>query len=272
MYKQALLIKSLNVSVRKTPIIRDVDLELHTHETLALVGESGSGKTTLAQALLALHSTKSGYETSGQVLFTEGNILSLSEARLREIRGSFISIIFQDPASALNPVFTVGNQVAETFRLHTNLTDDEIEQKTFEVLAEVGLAELHNPFEVYPHQLSGGMKQRVMIAMAIALGPKVLVADEPTSALDLTIQKEILELLQKYRQAHAMALLLITHDLAVVKKMADRVAVMYLGEIVEIATTDELFSHPKHPYTQKLLSSLLTKEKRKKILTTGQYQ
>ena len=273
MRQEVLSIQSLNVAVAtekgQSPIVRDVSLQLYTHETLALVGESGSGKTTLAHALVALHSKKSGFETKGKVVFSGEDLFDLSEKRLQEVRGAKISIIFQNPSSALNPVFSIGSQVAEVFRLHGDFSDEDIEKKTFDVLKEVGLGDLPNPFEVYPHQLSGGMKQRVMIAMAIAMGPKVLIADEPTSALDVTVQKEILDLLRKYRKNHAMAFLLITHDLGVVREMADRVAVMYLGEIVEIATADELFTNPCHPYTRALLASLLTKDNRKKMLTTN---
>jgi peptide/nickel transport system ATP-binding protein len=271
MKKEAIAIKQLRVSVDAegglVDLIREATLSLYPNETLALVGESGSGKTTFAEALLGLYSEKKNYHVSGEVIFNGKNLLSLPLKSLRELRGAKLSIIFQNPSLALNPVFSIGAQIAEVFQIHTQMSPEEVYKKTIELLDEVGLGEIQEPFEVYPHELSGGMKQRVMIAMAIAMGPEIILADEPTSALDLSVQNEILQLLKRYREAHSMAFLFITHDLSVVQEMADRVAVMYLGDIVELATRDELFSNPLHPYTKALFSALLTPDKRKQLLS-----
>lgn len=268
--ESAIHVQSLSVSIErgkdKVDLVQDVSFLIEHNQTLAVIGESGSGKTTLAHALLRLHSQKNGFRTRGSVLFANENLLTCSEKRLQKVRGAKIAIICQDPATSLNPVFSIGSQIAEVFELHGVDSFEEIEAKTFEALREVGLQGVLHPFHTYPHQLSGGMKQRVMIAMAIAMRPKVLIADEPTSALDLTVQKEILELLKKYREDHSMAFLLITHDFNVVRKMADFVAVMYKGEFVEQATVQELFDNPVHPYTQALLSARLTRENRKQKL------
>lgn len=266
----AIEIESLGVSVKtgseRFDIVQDVSFGIKANQTLALVGESGSGKTTLAHAIVRLHSQKNGFSMRGKVLFEDKNLALLSEHELQTIRGAKISMIFQDPATSLNPVFSIGSQIAEVFELHASKDPEEIEYKTIQALAEVGLSYLEHPFHTYPHELSGGMKQRVMIAMALAMNPKVVIADEPTSALDLTVQKEILELLQKYRQTHGMAFLLITHDFNVVRMMAECVAVLYMGQCVEQATVDELFHNPAHPYTKGLLSCMLTPQKRKQML------
>ncbi len=255
-------VNRLSVFVRSRPIVKGISFGIKAGERLALVGESGSGKTTTALALMGLLSKKNGFEVSGDVTFESQDLLH--HKNLRSIRGKELSMIFQDPASSLNPIFSIGEQIAEMFEIHEEYTREECEQKTFDALASVGLSELHNPFEVYPHELSGGMKQRAMIAMSLALKPKLLIADEPTSALDLTVQRDILSLLKEYHGA----MLLITHDFGVVKEMADRVCVMYHGEIVEAGKTDLVIENPEHPYTQHLLAALPKKSNRRKLLPT----
>lgn len=255
-------VDALSVSIGKRPLVEDVSFSLEAGKTLCLVGESGSGKTTTALALMGLLPEKRSFLAHGKVYYEGQELLDLSEAGWRKIRGSKLAMIFQDPAASLNPIFSVADQIAEVFQLHTDLSDEEIEAKTMEALASVGLANLYNPFEVYPHQLSGGMKQRVMIAMSLCLGPKLLIADEPTSALDLTVQKEILQLLKQFTGA----LLLITHDFGVVHEMADDVAVMYKGKIVEYGACLDVMTRPQHPYTKALLAARPTKENRKKML------
>jgi oligopeptide/dipeptide ABC transporter ATP-binding protein len=264
MKEEILKVEELTVSIGSVDIVKEVGFSLYAKETLAIVGESGSGKTTTAHAVLAL----GNFKTQGTVNFEGINLLELSEESRRALRCTKLSMIFQDPASALNPLFTIGAQIAELFEIHTDYSEEERVLLTRQALEKVSLTSVKDPFETYPHQLSGGMKQRTMIAMALALGPKVLVADEPTSALDLTVQKEILDLLKHYTHHNSMALLLITHDFNVVESLADRVAVMYLGEIVEEAACNELFDHPAHPYTKALMQARPTKENRKKFLPT----
>lgn len=261
-------IESLKVSVKGHEIVKGVSFEVVAGKTLCLVGESGSGKTTTASAIMGLLAKKMGYDVSGKVLFRGQNLLELSDRELRSIRGASISMIFQDPASSLNPVMSIGEQIMESFLIHTEMSVEEAEVKTIEMLESVGLGNLPDPFETYPHELSGGMKQRAMIAMALCLKPEVLIADEPTSALDLTVQKDILQLLKSFQKSTNMGILLITHDFGVVAEMADNVAVMYGGKIVEMAEAKELLAHPSHPYTKALLSALPTKENRRKMLPT----
>lgn len=259
-----LIVESLSVNVaaggRQVAIVSDVSFTLRSGRTLCIVGESGSGKTTCAHSILRLLSKQ--FSIDGKILLEGQNLLEISEKEMDEVRGAKISMIFQDPSAALHPLFSIGSQVAEMFEVHAGLEPEEAEIKAFEILAQVGLSKWRDFFEIYPHQISGGMKQRVMIAMAVAIGPQVLIADEPTTGLDLTVQKEILKLLKGWQKEHSMAMLLITHDFGVVSEMADEVAVMYSGEFVEGATTSELFSAPMHPYTQALLEARPTKEKR----------
>lgn len=257
-----LQVESLCVSIDGRDIARNLSFSINRGQTVCLVGESGSGKTTTALAIMGLLSQKRGFKACGKVLFEDRELLGFSEGSWQNIRGKEISMIFQDPSASLNPIFTVGDQVREMLQVHTELSDEELEAKTIEALASVGLADLHDPFEIYPHQLSGGMKQRVMIAMALCLDPKLLIADEPTSALDLTVQKDILALLKKYQGA----MLLITHDFGVVAEMADVVAVMYKGEIVEYASAYDILHNPTHAYTKALLAARPTKENRKKMI------
>jgi peptide/nickel transport system ATP-binding protein len=222
------------------------------NSTVALVGESGSGKSVTAMSVLRLLPDTA--RISGEILYRGNNLLTESEGTMRSLRGSEISVIFQEPMSSLNPVFTVGDQIAEVLRLHQNLSRRQAQERSVALLDEVGLPNPSQRVHSYPHQLSGGQQQRVMIAMAIACNPKLLIADEPTTALDVTIQKQILDLLARLRETHQMSVLFITHDLAVVGDIADRVVVMQQGEIREQGSVDQVFHAPQHIYTQALLS------------------
>lgn len=224
-------------------------------ELVALVGESGCGKSITALSIMRLIA-KPGRIASGTIRFKGEELTTASEDRMREIRGNDIAMIFQDPMTSLNPVYTVGEQIAEALRLHRKLDKKAAWQAAIEAMREVSIPSPERRVNDYPHQLSGGMRQRVMIAMALACGPELLIADEPTTALDVTIQAQILELLNELRRTRNLAILLITHDLGVVAEVADRVCVMYTGKIVEESGVDELFANPKHPYTQGLLRSV----------------
>jgi len=232
-----------------------ISFTLDRGDVLGLVGESGCGKSMTALSLMRLVPPP-GRITGGRVLFEDRDLLGLTEREMRDVRGARMAMIFQEPMTALNPVLTVGSQVAESVFLHRPVSRRQAWQRATELLVEVGIADAERRVHDYPHQLSGGMRQRVMIAMAIACDPLLLLADEPTTALDVTIQAEILALLRSLRDRYGMAVLLITHDLGVVAEQADRVAIMYAGRIVEHATVDELFARPLHPYTQALLRSM----------------
>jgi oligopeptide/dipeptide ABC transporter ATP-binding protein len=239
-------------------LVRAVDgvsFYLDRGELLGLVGESGCGKSMTALSVMRLIAPP-GRIVNGEILFDGKDLLKLSEAEMREMRGDDIAMIFQDPMTSLNPVFTVGEQIAEALRLHRKMSRREARQATIDAMREVAIPDPARRLDDYPHQLSGGMRQRVMIAMALACNPKLLIADEPTTALDVTIQAQILELLTDLRNRRDLAVLLITHDLGVVAEVADRVAVMYTGRIVEESPVDELFARPKHPYTEGLLRSV----------------
>jgi oligopeptide/dipeptide ABC transporter ATP-binding protein len=239
-------------------LVRAVDgvsFYLDRGELLGLVGESGCGKSMTALSVMRLISPP-GKIVNGEILFDGKDLLKLSDSEMREMRGDDIAMIFQDPMTSLNPVFTVGEQIAEALRLHRKLSRSEARKATVEAMREVAIPDPARRVDDYPHQLSGGMRQRVMIAMALACNPKLLIADEPTTALDVTIQAQILELLDDLRKQRELAVLLITHDLGVVAEVADRVAVMYTGRIVEESPVDELFARPKHPYTEGLLRSV----------------
>ena len=234
--------------------LNHVDLELDDGETLGLVGETGAGKTTLAKSIMRLIPDPPGKIEGGVIEFEGRDLLKASGAEIRAVRGNQISMIFQDPMSSLNPVVRVGEQIAEVIRVHEKCTKKEAEEKAMEMLETVGIpAERAGDF---PHQFSGGMKQRIVIAIALACEPDLLLADEPTTALDVTIQAQILELLKEMRVKYNLTIILITHDLGVVANIADRVAVMYAGDIVEIGTSDEIYYDPRHPYTWALLSSM----------------
>ena len=234
-----------------------VSLEVGPAETLGIVGESGCGKTVTALSILRLIPSPPGEIMPGSsIRFKDEDLLAMKPARLREIRGNEISMIFQEPMTSLNPVFTVGHQIEEGLRLHRGLSKRDARAAAVALLEEVGIPEPDLRFDAYPHQMSGGMLQRVMIAIALSCRPSLLIADEPTTALDVTIQAQILDLLVSLQREREMALLLITHDLGVIAEVCDRVVVMYGGQIVETGTTEEILTSPKHPYTQGLLASL----------------
>ena len=235
--------------------VNDVSFYIDEGELLGLVGESGCGKSITALSVMRLISAP-GKIVGGSIQFKGEELLTVSGERMREIRGDDISMIFQDPMTSLNPVYTVGEQIAEALRLHRGLNKKDAVEAAIEAMKEVAMPAPERRIKDYPHQLSGGMRQRVMIAMALACNPELLIADEPTTALDVTIQAQILELLNELRQTRRLAVLLITHDLGVVAEVADRVCVMYTGRIVEESGVDEIFEKPKHPYTQGLLHSV----------------
>ena len=239
-------------------LVRAVDgVSFHVErgELLGLVGESGCGKSITALSVMRLVAPP-GRIVGGEILFEGENLLKVSDERMREIRGDDIAMIFQDPMTSLNPVYTVGEQIAEALRLHRKLSRKSAREAAIEAMKEVAIPDPARRADDYPHQLSGGMRQRVMIAMALACDPKLLIADEPTTALDVTIQAQILELLDELRRTRELGVLLITHDLGVVAETADRVCVMYTGRIVEESPVEELFARPKHPYTEGLLRSV----------------
>lgn len=240
----------------ETKAVDGVRLKLPPACLFALVGESGCGKTTLGLSITNLIDPKDGKIISGSVIFEGRNILRLPLSELRDIRGKNISYIFQEPATSLNPVFTIGEQIEETLLVHKIADKRRAEDLAMASLKEARLTEPGRVFNSFPHQLSGGMKQRAMIAMAISTRPKLLVADEPTTALDVDTESEILELLTTLRQELSISILLITHDIRLVRRFADQTAIMYQGKIVEVGETEGLFSNPKHPYTQMLLDSM----------------
>ena len=235
--------------------VDDVSFSLNRGELLGLVGESGCGKSITALSIMRLIAPP-GKIVAGEIIFDGKELLKLSEQEMRAIRGDDIAMIFQDPMTSLNPVFTVGEQIAEALRLHRHLSRKAAREAAIQAMREVSIPDPARRVADFPHQLSGGMRQRVMIAMALACDPQLLIADEPTTALDVTIQAQILELLDGLRKTRELAVLLITHDLGVVAEVADRVAVMYTGKIVEESPVDELFARPKHPYTEGLLRSV----------------
>jgi oligopeptide/dipeptide ABC transporter ATP-binding protein len=232
-----------------------VNLTIPQGKTVGLVGESGSGKSITALSIMRLLE-KNGRISGGEILFHGTNLLELPDEEMRDIRGNDISQIFQEPMTALNPVYPVGEQIAEAVRLHQKVDQTQAWERAVEMLRLVGISDPGRRAREYPHELSGGMRQRVMIAMALSCNPELLIADEPTTALDVTIQAQILELMRELRERTGAAILLITHDLGVVAEMCDEVAVMYAGRIVEQASTRAIFGSPKHPYTQGLLSSI----------------
>ncbi|HZD23086.1 MAG TPA: ABC transporter ATP-binding protein [Acidimicrobiia bacterium] len=236
--------------------VNGVSFDLKQGEFLGIVGESGSGKSVTMMSLIRLIPMPPGEIVSGEVMFGDDDLLSIDLDHLRDIRGGRIGFIFQDPMTSLNPVLTVGFQITESLRLHTNLTDKERRPRARELLSLVGIPDPVARLKNYPHELSGGMRQRVMIAMALACDPEILIADEPTTALDVTIQAQIIELIRGLREKLGTAVIWITHDLAVVAGLADRVLVMYGGQIVEEAKVNDLYANPQHPYTKGLLGSL----------------
>ena len=235
--------------------LNDVSIHLNDGEVLGIVGESGSGKSVTAYSLMGL-TAYPGKLVGGTIDFNGHRINDLSEKEFRKIRGNEVSIIFQDPMTSLNPVYTIGNQIMEVILLHTDKNKEQARARAKELLELVGINEPEKRLKQYPHELSGGMRQRDMIAIALACEPKLLIADEPTTALDVTIQAQILELMMDLKKKLGMAIIMITHDLGVVASMCDRIAVMYAGRIVEYGTTDDIFYNPKHEYTKGLLKSI----------------
>jgi peptide/nickel transport system ATP-binding protein/oligopeptide transport system ATP-binding protein len=236
--------------------VDNVSFEIAPGETLGLVGESGCGKSVTASAIMRLVPQPPGKIAGGEIIFEGTDLLTLSEREMRDIRGNSISMIFQEPMTALNPVYTVGDQVAEVIQLHQGLKRRAAMGKVVELFEHVGISDPETRVKDHPHKMSGGMRQRVVIAMALACNPRLMIADEPTTALDVTIQAQILDLMNKLKEETGSSILFITHDLAVIAEMAQRVIVLYCGRIVEEAPVKELFSDPKHPYTIGLLSSI----------------
>lgn len=235
--------------------LNDVSIHVKEGEVLGIVGESGSGKSVTAYSLMGL-TAYPGKLLGGTLDFNGHRINDMTEKEMQKMRGNEVSIIFQDPMTSLNPVYTIGNQIREVIKLHTDKSKEEIQARAVELLELVGINEPQKRLKQYPHELSGGMRQRVMIAIALACEPKLLIADEPTTALDVTIQARILELMMELKDKLGMAILMITHDLGVVASMCDRIAVMYAGNIVEYGTTDDIFYNPKHEYTKGLIRSI----------------
>ena len=236
--------------------VNGITYSVRQGETLAILGESGSGKSVSAQAVMGILDSPPGHVTGGKILFKGEDMLTMDSDDQRKIRGPGVSMIFQDALSALNPVFTVGHQIGEMFRAHQGASRKEAKEKAIELMERVRIPAARERVSDFPHQFSGGMRQRVMIAMALALDPVVLIADEPTTALDVTVQAQIMQLLKDLQRETGMGLVLITHDLGVVNEVADRVAVMYAGRIVETGTIDEVFTVPSHPYTEGLMASI----------------
>ena len=232
-----------------------VSLDLYRNEVLAIVGESGCGKSTLATTIMRLHN-ENLTKSTGEIIFNGKNILDLTEDEMNKIRTKDIGMIFQDPLSSLNPLHRIGKQIEEALIYHTELSAEERQKRVIELLTQVGIPNPERCARQYPHELSGGMRQRVMIAMAMSCKPSVLIADEPTTALDVTIQAQILDLIKGLQAEMQAGIILITHDLGVVAEMADRVAVLYAGEVVEIGTAEQIFKNPQHPYTRSLLRSI----------------
>src|SRR5690554_145589 len=251
-----------------TDVIKDISFELYKNEILGIVGESGSGKSVSSLAVLGLLPDKISRTSNGKILYQNNDLTQKSSKDFRKIRGKEISMIFQEPMSSLNPSLKCGYQVEEILLEHTNLSKKEIKAEVFSLFEKVKLPNPEKIYNSYPHQISGGQKQRVMIAMAIACKPNILIADEPTTALDVTVQKEIIKLLKDLQQETEMSIIFISHDLALVSEIADRVLVMYKGEIVEQGETSEIFHHPKQTYTKALIASRPSLDERLKRLPT----
>jgi len=269
-----LSVKNLRVSLNDISqdrvgwVLRGVDINLEEGERLALVGESGCGKSMTALSILHLLPQPPMKLIEGSLFFKGRDLTQLSKKEWEQIRGREIGIVFQDPVMSLNPVLTVSRQISEVIKAHQDIKDDEVSVKVLSLLSEVGLPDAERLAGLYPHQLSGGMCQRVMIALAIACEPALLIADEPTTALDVTVQAQILDLLSRMTEKHHLSVLLITHDLRVARGHADRVAILYAGEVVEEGRAEEIFSHPQHPYTEGLLSALPEFSQKGKPLST----
>ena len=240
----------------ETKAVNNLNLKLGKGETLGFVGETGAGKTTTALGIMRLVPNPPGKIVSGKISFDGEDILSKTEKEMQEIRGNKISMIFQDPMTSLNPVMTVGEQIGEVLALHQNLKKEELKEKTAQMLETVGIK--RERINDYPHQFSGGMKQRVVIAMALACNPMLIIADEPTTALDVTIQAQVLELMIELQNKYNTSMIMITHDLGIVAEICDHVAIMYAGSVIEYGTVEKLYTDPKHPYTKGLFASIPT--------------
>ncbi|AWX56216.1 MULTISPECIES: ABC transporter ATP-binding protein [Brevibacillus] len=264
-------VNQLQVSFKKEKeeitVVNGISFIVHAGETLGIVGESGCGKSITSLSIMRLINPP-GRITNGQIVYNNRDLTQLSEEEMRVVRGTEISMIFQEPMTSLNPVFTIGRQIDEIILLHTCASKQEAKEQSIEMLKRVGISRAEQIYRSYPFELSGGMRQRVMIAIGMACQPKLLIADEPTTALDVTIQLQILDLMKKLQEKENTAIMLITHDLGVVAEMCDRVLVMYAGEVVEEADVDDLFHNPKHPYTIGLLQSMPSSvEKRSRLYT-----
>ncbi len=270
MSETILSVKNLQVSFQtfdgKVQAVRGIDFDLKKGETLAIVGESGSGKSVTTRSIMQLLSSNAFIE-NGEIIFEQENILEKSESEMQQIRGKKIAMIFQDPMTSLDPTMKVGMQVAESMIKHLKLSKKEALQQAVQLLEQVGIPNAEKRVNDYPHQFSGGQRQRIVIAIALACNPDILIADEPTTALDVTIQAQILELLKEIQQKHGTSIIFITHDLGVVANVADRVAVMYAGKIVEYGLVDEIFYNPRHPYTWGLLCSMPSLEEEGSLYT-----
>ncbi|MDO4765716.1 MAG: ABC transporter ATP-binding protein [Eubacteriales bacterium] len=257
--KKVLEVKNLEVNFRtfsgEVQAVQDISFDLYQGETLAIVGESGSGKSVTVKALMGLISAN-GYYKGGEILFEGKNIAAMKEKDLHSIRGNRIAMVFQDPMTSLDPTMKIGQQIMEVIRLHQKTSKEEAYEKAVKLIELVGISDAKERMKQYPHQFSGGMRQRIVIAIALACEPKILIADEPTTALDVTIQAQILDLMKDLQKKIGASVIFITHDLGVVANVADRVAVMYAGRIVEVGTADEVFYDPRHPYTWGLIASM----------------
>ena len=273
MSKQPLLdVRHLQTCVRlgprEVPVVDDVSFQVHAGETVAIVGESGSGKSMTSLSLMRLLPKLACRITGGEVWLEDADLVALPEDDLYSIRGRDMAMIFQEPMTSLNPVMTIGKQITEVLTYHQNLSRREARQRAVELMRRVGFARAEAMLDEYPHQLSGGMRQRVMVAIAMSCEPKILIADEPTTALDVTVQAQILDLMQDLTRDTRAGMILITHDLGVVAELADRVLVMYAGQIVEEASVDELFDNPSHPYTHGLMAAIPHLEEERERLNT----
>jgi oligopeptide transport system ATP-binding protein len=257
--EKVLQIKDLYITFNtfsgKVHAVRGVSFDLHKGETLAIVGESGSGKSVTNKAIMGILAKNSNIER-GEILYNSKDLTKFSDKEFTKIRGSEISMIFQDPMSSLDPVMKIGKQITEAMLVKGNITKEEAKKKAIKLMGAVGIPDPEKRYEQYPFQFSGGMRQRIVIAIALACDPDILICDEPTTALDVTIQAQILDLIKEIQKERQISVIFITHDLGVVANMADRVAVMYAGKIVETGTVDEIFYNPKHPYTWSLLASM----------------
>ncbi|MBM7609553.1 oligopeptide transport system ATP-binding protein [Lysinibacillus composti] len=260
MSKKLLEVKDLKINFKTyaglVQAVRGVNFELNEGETLAIVGESGSGKSVTSNAVMKLIPQPPGIYADGQILFQGKDLIPLTEKEMSRIRGNEIAMIFQDPMTALNPTMRVGKQITEVILKHKKVSREQAKQRAIELLDQVGIPMPEKRFSQFPHEFSGGMRQRVVIAIALAADPKLLIADEPTTALDVTIQAQILELLKEIQKKNNTSIIFITHDLGVVANIADRVAVMYAGQVVEYGTVNDIFYNPRHPYTWGLLGSM----------------